>query len=152
MTTTEPAAKPFRNMPPPLLTEPYADERTQPFWDAARNEQLVAPKCAACGTFRMPPGRFCANCLSMDLEYEPLAGTGTVFTFIIVRHPLSPRASDYVPYMPAAIDADGAPGMRFISNVVECEPEDVKIGMKVKVVWNHVNDSLTLPFWAPAEG
>jgi uncharacterized OB-fold protein len=150
MTATEPIAKPFKNMPPPVLTSPLADERTQPFWDAANKEQLVAPRCAVCGKFRMPPTRFCANCLSMDLEYPPLPGTGTVFTFIIVRHPLNPNASHYVPYVPAAIDADGAPGMRFISNVVECEPEDVKIGMRVKVVWNHVNDALTIPFWAPA--
>jgi len=150
MTTTEPAAKPFRNMPAPVLSDPYADARTQPFWDAAKREELVAPKCGNCGTFRMPPTRFCANCLSEELVYEPIPGTGTVFTFIVVRHPLNPRAADYVPFMPAAIDADGAPGIRFISNVVDCEPEDVKIGMRVKVVWNHVNDALTLPFWAPA--
>jgi uncharacterized protein len=152
MTTTEPAAKPFKNMPPPppSFIGSLIDDRTQPFWDAAKREQLVAPKCANCGTFRMPPSRFCTNCLSMDLEYEPLTGTGTVFTFIIVRHPLNPMAADYVPFMPAAIDADGAPGMRFISNVVDCEPEDVHVGMKVKVVWNHVSDTLTLPYWAPA--
>jgi uncharacterized protein len=150
MTATEPGAKPFRNMPPPLLTDPMADERVQPFWDAAGKGQLVAPRCASCGKFRMPPSRFCSNCLSTDLEFVPLPGTGTVFTFIIVRHPLNPKAADYVPFMPAAIDADGAPGMRFVSNVVDCEPEDVKIGMKVNVVWNHVSDTLTLPFWAPA--
>jgi uncharacterized protein len=150
MTSTEPVVKPFKNMPPPGLKDPLADERTQPFWDAAKDERLVAPKCSNCGKFRMPPTRFCTNCLSTDLEYAPLPGTGTVFTFIIVRHPLNPRASEYVPFIPAAIDADGAPGMRFISNVVDCEPEDVEIGMKVRVVWNHVSDSLTLPFWAPA--
>ena len=151
MTATEPAAKPFKNMPPPpMITDPMADERTQPYWTAAKEERLLAPKCASCGTFRMPPVRFCANCLSEELVYEPIPGTGTVFTFIVVRHPLSPKAADYVPFMPAAIDADGAPGMRFISNVVECEPEDVKIGMKVKVVWNHVSDTLTIPFWVPA--
>jgi uncharacterized protein len=151
MTTTEPSAKQYKNQPPPpMLTDPMADARVQPYWDAMNEEQLVAPKCANCGQFRMPPTRFCANCLSQDLEWEPLAGTGTVFTFIIVRHPLNPKAADYVPFMPAAIDADGAPGMRFISNVVECEPEEVRIGMKVKVVWSHVSDTLTLPLWAPA--
>jgi uncharacterized OB-fold protein len=149
MTTTGPAVKPYKNMPPPMLTETFADARTQPFWDAAKEGQLTAPRCANCGTFRMPPTTFCPKCLSRDLGWEPLAGTGTVYTYIIVRHPLNPRASDYVPFMPAAIDPDGAPGIRFISNVVECEPEDVSIGMRVKVVWNHVSDTLTLPFWAP---
>lgn len=150
MTSTGPSVKPFKNMPPPGLTDPFADARTQPYWDAMKREQLVAPKCGECGTFRMPPTAFCPTCLSRELVYEPLSGLGTVYTFIIVRHPLSPRASDYVPFMPAAIDADGAPGMRFISNVVECDPEDVKIGMRVKAVFNHVSDTLTIPFWAPA--
>jgi uncharacterized protein len=150
MTNAGPTAKLFKNMPPPILSDPMADERIQPFWDAAKEERLVAPKCASCGTFRMPPVRFCAHCLSQDLAWEPLPGTGAVYTFIIVRHPLNPNATNYVPYMPAAIEADGAPGIRFISNVVECEPEDVEIGMKVEVVWNHVSDTLTLPFWIPA--
>ena len=151
MADTEPLPKLYKNMPPPgFLTDPLANERTQPYWDAAKQGQLVAPKCSSCGTYRMPPTRFCTNCLSQDLEYEPLPGTGTVFAFIIVRHPLSPAASDYVPYMPAAVDADGAPGIRFISNVVDCEPEDVEIGMKVKVVWNHSNDRMSLAYWAPA--
>lgn len=141
--------KPFKNMPPPLLHDPLADERTQPFWDAAQEECLVAPRSATCGKFRMPPSRFCSRCLSQDLEWVPLPGTGTVFTYIVVRHPLNPRATDYVPFMPAAIDADSAPGMRYISNVVECQPEEVQIGMRVQVVWNHVNNKLTLPFWAP---
>jgi uncharacterized OB-fold protein len=150
MTATEPSSKPFKNMPPPVLTDPLADALTQPYWDAMTREQLVAPQCGTCGKFRMPPSTFCPKCLSEDLQYTPLRGTGTVFTFIIVRHPLNPMVSDYVPFMPAAIDADGAPGMRFISNVVECEPEDVKIGMRVKVVWHRASDTLTLPFWAPA--
>jgi uncharacterized OB-fold protein len=40
--------------------------------------------------------------------------------------------------------------MRFVSNIVDSEPEDVSVGMKVRVVWHHVSDTLTLPFWAPA--
>jgi uncharacterized OB-fold protein len=147
---TEPSIKAFRNMPPPGLTDPLADELTQPYWDAMQQQQLVGPQCGSCGTFRMPPSTFCSKCLSEDLQYTPLPGTGTVFTFVIVRHPLSPSVSDYVPFMPAAIDADGAPGIRFISNVVDCEPEDVSIGMTVKVVWHQASDTLTLPFWAPA--
>jgi uncharacterized OB-fold protein len=79
-----------------------------------------------------------------------LPGTGTVYSFIIVRHPLRPDMSGYIPYMPAVIQADGAPGARFMSNVVDVEPEDVKCDMKVKVVWNHVNDNFVLPYWTKA--
>jgi uncharacterized OB-fold protein len=86
----------------------------------------------------------------MDLEYVPLPGTGTVFTSIVVHEPLTADAEGYVPYMPAAIDADGAPGIRFISNIVDCDPDAVQIGMKVRVVWHRVSDTLTLPLWTPA--
>jgi uncharacterized OB-fold protein len=140
----------FEHLPPPSLDDPAADDRTQPFWDAAANEQLVAPKCSDCGTFRMPPTRFCPNCLSMALEYEPLPGTGTVYSCVVVHQPLRSGADDHVPYVPALIEADGAPGIRFISNVVDCEPDDVEIGMKVNVVWHRVSDTMTLPLWVRA--
>ena len=51
MTTTEPSRKAFRNMPPPGLTDPLADELTQPYWNAMKRQQLVGPQCANCGTF-----------------------------------------------------------------------------------------------------
>lgn len=140
----------FKHMPPPSLDDPYADDWTQPFWDATKQRQLTAPRCTKCGTFRLPPTRFCAHCRHQEMEFVPLPGTGTIFSFIVVRHPLNPSMADYVPYMPAVIDADGAAPARFVSNVVECEPEDLTIGMKVRVVWNDVSDTLTLPFWTPA--
>jgi hypothetical protein len=86
----------------------------------------------------------------MDLEYVPLPGTGTVFTSVVVHQSLTHDDADHVPYVAAAIEADGAPGVRFISNVVDCEPDDVCIGMQVKVVWHRVSDTMTLPLWAPA--
>ena len=51
---------------------------------------------------------------------------------------------------PAVVEADGCPDARFVSNLVDCHPEDATIGMSVHVVWHHVNDALTLPFWAPS--
>ncbi len=141
---------PFKYMPSPLFTDPYADEWTAPFWEATKREQLTAPKCTNCGTFRLPPSRWCATCHQQSLEYVDLPGTGTLYSFIIVRHPLTPDQADYVPYLPAVVDADGAPGCRFVSNIVDVEPEDVKVGMLVKVVWNKVSDTLTLPFWTAA--
>ena len=140
----------FRHMPPPSIDDPYADAWTQPFWDAAASHQLTAPRCTNCGTFRLPPTRFCARCRHQEIEFVELPGTGTVFSFIVVRHPLNPDMARYVPYMPAVVDADGAPGVRFVSNVVDAEPSDVTIGLPVRVVWHQVSDTLTLPWWTPA--
>jgi uncharacterized OB-fold protein len=143
-------ARKLTHLPPLSLTDPASDERTQPFWDAAKDEHLVGPRCARCQAFRMPPTIFCPACMSTDIEYIPLPGTGTLYSFTVVRTPSIPEFEGHVPFIPAAIDADGAPGMRFVSNIVDTEPENVSVGMKVRVVWHHVSDHLTLPFWAPA--
>ena len=140
----------FEYLPPPTLLDPAADERTQPFWEAAAAERLVAARCTSCGTFRNPPGRFCPECLEMGITYDELPGTGTVFSSIVVREPLHRGAEDHVPYVPAVIEPDGAPGIRFVSNVVDVDPDEVTIGMPVKVVFHKVSDTLTLPLWTRA--
>jgi uncharacterized OB-fold protein len=132
------------------MSDPYADDYTSPFWEAARREQLTAPRCTKCGTFRMPPHRFCANCQAQEIEWVSLPGSGRVYSFIVVRQPLRPDMAEYVPYIPAVVEADGAPGMRFISNVVDCEPERVAVDMPVRVAWDHLSDTMVFPRWAPA--
>jgi len=140
----------FAYAPPALMDDPYADEYTAPFWEATRREQLTAPRCTKCGTFRMPPHRFCPKCQAQEIEWVPLPGTGRVYSFIVVRQALRPDMVDHIPYIPAVIEADAAPGMRFISNVVECEPEKVFVNMPVKVAWDHLSESMVFPRWAPA--
>jgi len=140
----------LRFMPPPFLNEPYADEWTAPFWEACQQQRLVIPRCTSCGRTRMPPTRFCPQCRKQGFEFAPISGRGVVFTFIVVRHALYPGMEEYVPYVPAAIDAEGGGPARFVSNVVNCDPEDVRIGMDVKVVWHEVNKSFFLPLWEPA--
>ena len=44
---------------PAMMKDPFADALTQPFWDAAAEGRLVAPRCTVCGTFVLPPQPFC---------------------------------------------------------------------------------------------
>jgi uncharacterized OB-fold protein len=136
--------------PPPLLQDPEGDEYTQPFWDNTLKLQLTAPRCTQCGTFRLPPTRFCHCCQTQTLEYVHLPATGTLYTYTVVRHPLRPDMADRVPYIPAVVDPDGATGCRFVSNVVNCEPEDLAVGMPLKVAWHHISRTYVFPFWEPA--
>ncbi len=41
---------------------------TEPFWQAAKEHRLVAPQCADCGAFRLPPTPFCPGCQSKSCE------------------------------------------------------------------------------------
>ena len=136
---------------PAMMKDPNADEETQPFWDAALEGRLVASKCTACGTFVLPPQPYCFSCQGRSFEWVELPGTGTVYTFTVVRHPLSPMLADVVPYASGVIDLDGTQGAgcRMIANIVDCDPEAVRIGDKVRVVFDTVSDTFAVPRFTP---
>src|SRR3984893_18588992 len=130
-----------RGVVPASLQDPHADKDTQPFWGAALEGRLVAPRCANCGTFRLPPGPFCFVCQHQEVDWIELPGTGTIYTYTVVRHALSPQLADVVPYVTAVIELDGATGAgsRMIANVVDCDPETVAIGDRVRIAWDRVS-------------
>jgi uncharacterized OB-fold protein len=139
---------------PSILRHTHADHLTQPFWDAAKEERLIAARCSTCGTFRMPPSAFCFTCQTRGFEWVPLAGTATIYSFTIVRHPLHPDLAGACPYVCGTVELDGTQGAgaRMLVNIIDCDPDTVKIGDRVEIVWEHVNDEMTTPRFRPIKG
>ena len=139
---------------PTILKETHADHLTQPFWDAAKDDRLVAAKCAHCGTFRMPPSAYCFNCQQRGIEWVELPGTATIYSFTIVRHPLHPDLAPICPYVSGVVELDGTlgAGARMLVNIIDCDVETVKIGDKVEIVFEHVNDEMSTPRFRPVRG
>ncbi|MGD9700995.1 MAG: Zn-ribbon domain-containing OB-fold protein [Acidimicrobiia bacterium] len=136
---------------PSILTETHADPLSQPFWDAAADDRLVVPKCAHCGTFRLPPSAFCFNCQQRGIDWTELPGTGTIYSFTVVRHPLHPGLADACPYVSGVVELDGTQGAgaRMLVNIIDCDPDAVRIGDKVEIVFEHVNDEMSTPRFRP---
>lgn len=136
---------------PALMQYPFADDSTQPFWDAAKKGTLACAKCTGCGTFRMPPSPFCFNCQQREVEWVELPGTGTIYSFTIARHALSPELQDAVPYCSAIIELDGTQGAgaRMICNVIDCDVDTVKIGDAVEIAFEQLNDDMTVLRFRP---
>jgi uncharacterized OB-fold protein len=72
----------------------------------------------------------------MNLGWQESAGLGTVYSFTPVTMPLHPSASKYmeetgIPFIFAAIDLDE--GVRVMSEIIGCKPEEIKLGARVKV-------------------
>jgi hypothetical protein len=132
---------------PIALPEPYADEHTQPFWDAALEGRLVCSRCTNCGTYIMPPAAYCFVCQHHEFEFVELPGTGTIYSFTVVRHPLAPQLGTVVPYVSGVIELDGTQGAgaRMLANIVDADPETVKIGDKVRVVFERVSPTFAAP-------
>ena len=138
---------------PPMLQDPFGDETTQPFWTAALEGRLVASRCTSCGTFLLPPAPFCFQCQGSAFAWTELPGTGTIYSYTVVRHPLHPRLEAIVPFVSAVIELDGTQGAgaRMIANVTDCDPEKVRIGDRVRIWFDKVNDKYAVPRFAPLQ-
>lgn len=117
--------------------EVVADTYTEPYWAAAREHRLVAMQCGSCGHFRMPPTPFCPQCHSQETKWPELRGQGAIYSFTL----LPPRkGQDEGPLAVALVEFAEAPGVRFLSSVVDADPAAIVIGAPVRVVWQDRED------------
>ncbi|MHB8468089.1 MAG: Zn-ribbon domain-containing OB-fold protein, partial [Acidimicrobiales bacterium] len=136
-----------RGVYPTPMRDPYADDRTQPFWTAALEGRLRAPQCTQCGTVVLPPQPFCFRCQGQEFTWIDLPGTGTIYTFTVVRHPLHPRLAEVVPYVSGVVELDGTQGAgaRLIVNITDCDPDTVRVGDPVEIWFEKVSDTYAVP-------
>jgi uncharacterized OB-fold protein len=67
-----------------------------------------------------------------------VSGRGRVLTYTINHQVWTPDLAE--PYVVAIIELEEQEGLRFLSNVVNCPPEDVEFGMPVTVVFEQLED------------
>jgi uncharacterized OB-fold protein len=124
------------------------DPITEPFWQAAKEGRLVAPRCGACGHFRLPPTPYCPECQSRDVEWVELSGRAEVYSFAVVHG--FPGLPD-ITLVPVVVDLPDAPGARLVSNVIDIDPGDVTIGMQLRVDFHPIADGWQLPVFRKAD-
>ncbi len=126
---------------------PHASSQVSiPFWRGCRSEELRYQRCAACGLANFPPTENCRHCLSAELRWTPSAGVGEIYSWTVVHRPVT--AEFEPPYAPAIITLDE--GYQMLTNVVGIPPEDLAIGMRVRVQFHDVDADLTLPYFTGA--
>ncbi|MFO1188920.1 MAG: Zn-ribbon domain-containing OB-fold protein [Alphaproteobacteria bacterium] len=131
-----------------MVPEPIPSDLTRPFWDAAARHVLVRPRCSSCGASFFTPQIACPNCLSEQWTWEPSTGQGVVYSASVVSKPPDPGIQ--VPYVLAIVTL--SEGWRMLTNIVNCRPEDVRIGMAVRVNWQRKLGSVVVPTFEPAAG
>ncbi len=128
---------------------PVPTPESRPFWDAAKRHALELPRCRSCGALHYYPRGACPRCLSGDLVWERVRGTGRVHTFTIV-HRGQKGFPVPTPYVLAVVELDEGP--RMMTTLVDVDPAAVKIGMPVEVTFRDVSDAIALPLFRPREG
>lgn len=125
------------------VIRPMVNRDSQFFWDGTRDRELRIQKCGECGALRHPPGPACPQCGAFNRTHVVASGLGTVFSYVVHRHP--PVPGKELPIVLALIDLDE--GVRMVGEVADVD--EVAIGDRLKVDWNVVDDDLTLPIWRP---
>lgn len=130
------------------LPAPIANADSQVYWAAARERRLVIRKCMACGELHFMPRHLCPICWSDRLEWVDAKGSGSVYSFTIVRRASDPAFAALVPYAVALVDLDEGP--RMMANIVGTDALDVKIGDRVQVEFEDRGDGALLPQFSRA--
>jgi uncharacterized OB-fold protein len=127
---------------------PEITSTDKPFWDAAKRHELTAYRCGNCGTYYSQVTD-CCSCDSPKMGWVKVSGKGEVYTYGIYHQLYHPAWKGDIPYNVAWIRLDEGPLL--LSNVVDCNNEDIKVGMPVEVVFDDVTEEVTLPRFRPVK-
>ncbi|RLJ06845.1 MAG: transcriptional regulator [Candidatus Aenigmatarchaeota archaeon] len=99
---------------------------------------LIGSKCEKCKRYFYPGRAICPVCRrSGSLKDYRFSGKGKVFSYTIIHVP--PKGFEaYAPYIIAIIELEE--GCKVISQVVDCKPEDIKIGMPVRACFRKIRE------------
>lgn len=136
----------------PTRMLPTLDDHNRAFWTGGGAGELLISRCTSCRLWVSPPAADCPDC-GASLEARPVSGRGRVFTYTINHQPFNPAVP--VPYVIALVELDEQQGLRIAANIVDCEPDSVRIGLPVQVRFERQDaggDTAYVPVFAPQRG
>jgi uncharacterized protein len=136
-------ASPPSDNPPRVLPEP--DDISRPYWTGGADGQLLIEQCADCRRLVHPPTGTCPDC-GANLSATPVSGAGSVFTYTVSHQQFHPDVP--TPFVIALVELVEQPGLRVVTNIVDCDPASVYSGMPVRVRFEQ-HDSVFVPVFAP---
>lgn len=92
-------------VPPP---EPLIDADSAGFWEATREGHIALCRCTGCGTWLARPMEHCNRCGALT-TFAQIAGTGMIYSYIVVHHASVPAFAHLVPYVIALVEFDEGP-------------------------------------------
>jgi len=131
---------------PPPRNVPTLNDLNRGFWTGGRENALRLRRCQTCGYWVHPPGPACPQCHGRDLRWETTTGTATLFTYTVndkVWNPVVP-----VPYIIGIVELPEQEGLRLTTNIVNCEVDDVHIGMELRVTFEQQGE-VFVPLFEP---
>ncbi|MGE0384660.1 MAG: Zn-ribbon domain-containing OB-fold protein [Gammaproteobacteria bacterium] len=112
------------------------DHDNKHFYAGWLQKKLLLNRCEDCGHWHTPPRPLCPKCWSFKVKPTEVSGRGTVHLLIRLHQgPPAPGVDYKTPHPVATVELPEQPGLRISSTVVNCAPQDIRIGMPVKLTW-----------------
>ena len=97
--------------------------------------RLEAGKCTKCNFIAFPPRLVCPECGCREFETVTLSDEGEILTYTVIHVPPAQFELES-PYAIGIIELKG--GGKLTAQIVDCAPDKIKIGTKVKVVFRRI--------------
>jgi uncharacterized OB-fold protein len=117
------------------------------FWEGVAARRLLIQRCAGCRRLQHPPAPMCPACHGLTMEAIEASGRGVIHSFVVMHHPPVPPFE----YPNVIVLVELAEGTRLVSRLAGVAPDDVRIGMAVRVDFETVDGDLALHFFRPVE-
>ena len=115
---------------------PAAGDLDRPYWDGARQGQLMVQRCTACGRYAHPPTMICPRCGSEDQIWEKASGRGAIHSFTIARQSTTRGFQSELPYVVALVALEEDPDVLVLTNLVgEVDQDALDVGDPVTVTF-----------------
>lgn len=127
---------------------PQPTPETLPYWQACKRHELMIQRCLDCSRHYFYPRPYCPHCMSANTEWTKVSGKGTLLTYVINHRP-APGFESEAPYVIAIVKL--AEGPHMMSNIVQVEatPQNLPVGLALEVVFDDVNDDISVPKFRP---
>lgn len=125
---------------------PKPTPETMHFWEGNRVGELRLQRCRECRHAYFPPRPFCPSCHSDSVEVFAASSKASLYSYIINHRPAPGMQS---PFAIAVVELEEGP--RMMTNIVNCDqtPEALQLDMPLSVVFEKLDDELTLAMFQP---
>jgi uncharacterized OB-fold protein len=118
-----------------------------PFWDGCREHRLLVQRCGN-GHLAWPPRPACPVCSDLTRIWQEVEGRGRLYSWTVVHRTSVTALADLLPFAVGIVSLNSHPSIRFVGRCLS-DGSDLSLGAEMGVVFERVDERLTLPIWRP---
>lgn len=132
---------------PQSIPLPVITDENRPFWEGCRQGQLRLQYCTQCQHYQFYPRFYCMHCGAKTMQWRDASGHGVIYSYTVIHLNKAPAFVANTPYNVAIVQLEEGP--RILSNIVDVAPTDICVDLPVTVVFDTINEQITLPHFRP---